>query len=218
MARVAVIGGGISGLGTALMLGRRGHPVTLFEQDARQAGEDLDGDFFHWHRPRTPQAVQPHSLLAPVRTVLRAEAPDVYADLLTRGAREYHEFDWFGEHPPHRDGDDDLVTLRSRRIVLEAALTAAVRREPTVVVRRGCRVRGLTLREGRPHGSPAYGSGRRPSGRTSSSTRPGVARRFPTGWSRPVAARRWSTAIAPGSPICAAGTACGRRVRVTRDG
>ncbi|MFF4975919.1 FAD-dependent oxidoreductase [Streptomyces sp. NPDC001083] len=150
MARVAVIGGGISGLGTALMLGRRGHPVTLFEQDARQAGEDLDGDFFHWHRPRTPQAVQPHSLLAPVRTVLRAEAPDVYADLLARGAREYHEFDWFGEHPPHRDGDEDLVTLRSRRIVLEAALAAAVRREPTVVVRRGCRVRGLTLREGRP--------------------------------------------------------------------
>ncbi|GAA2917602.1 hypothetical protein GCM10010518_00120 [Kitasatospora cinereorecta] len=53
------------------MLGRRGHEVTLFEQDARQAGEDLNRDFFHWARPRIPQAVQPHSLLAPVRTVLR---------------------------------------------------------------------------------------------------------------------------------------------------
>lgn len=132
------------------MLGRRGHPVTLFEQDARQAGEDLNRDFFHWGRPRIPQAIQPHSLLAPVRTVLRTEAPDVYADVLARGAREYHEFDWFGEHPPHRAGDEDLVTLRTRRIVLEAALTAAVRREPTVEVRRGCRVSALMVREGRP--------------------------------------------------------------------
>ncbi|GHF82128.1 hydroxylase [Kitasatospora xanthocidica] len=150
MARVAVMGGGISGLGTALMLGRRGHQVTLFEQDVRQAGEDPEHDFYRWHRPRVPQAVQPHSFLAPVRTVLHAEAPDVYADLLARGAEEYHDFDWFGEHPPHRAGDEDLVTLRTRRIVLEAALTAAVRREPTVEVRRGRRVSALAVRDGRP--------------------------------------------------------------------
>lgn len=132
------------------MLGRRGHAVTLFEQDARQAGEDPDRDFFHWDRPRIPQAVQPHSFLAPVRTVLRTETPDVYADLLARGAREYHDFDWFGEHPPYRAGDEDLVTLRTRRIVLEAALTAAVRRERTVEVRRGGRVHALAIEEGRP--------------------------------------------------------------------
>ncbi|MER7670245.1 FAD-dependent oxidoreductase [Kitasatospora sp. NPDC096128] len=150
MARVAIIGGGISGLGTALMLGRRGHPVTLFEQDTRQSGTDPDQDFFHWKRPRVPQADQPHSFLAPVRTVLRAEAPDVYTDLLARGAREYHDFDWFDRHPPHRDGDEELITLRTRRIVLEAALTEAVRREPGVEVRLGRRVGALTLEEGRP--------------------------------------------------------------------
>ncbi|WP_055591128.1 FAD-dependent oxidoreductase [Streptacidiphilus griseoplanus] len=150
MARVAVIGAGISGLATALMLGRRGHTVTCFEQDTRHAGADLNQDFFHWDRPRVPQANHPHSFLAPVRTVLRAETPDVYADLLARGAREYHDFDWFGEHPPHRAGDEDLVTLRTRRIVLEAALTAAVRRESSVAVRQGRRVRALTFGEGRP--------------------------------------------------------------------
>ncbi|MFD9725182.1 FAD-dependent oxidoreductase [Streptomyces sp. NPDC059072] len=150
MARVAIIGGGISGLATALMLGRRGHLVTLFEQDARQAGDHLDEDFYHWKRTRVPQAVQPHSFLAPVRTVLRTETPDVYEDLLARGAREYHDFDWFGEHPPHRAGDEDLVTLRTRRIVLEAALTAAVRREASVDVRRGAPVRGLAFEDGHP--------------------------------------------------------------------
>ncbi|KLI98643.1 FAD-dependent oxidoreductase [Streptomyces albidoflavus] len=150
MARVAVIGGGVGGLAAALMLGRRGHRVTVFEQDARRAGDDPHHDFFHWRRPRVPQADQPHSFLAPVRTVLRAELPDVLADLLARGAREYHEFDWFGTRPPHRPGDEDLVTLRTRRIVLEAALVAAVRRESAVTVRQGSKVGGLTLTPGRP--------------------------------------------------------------------
>lgn len=145
MARVAVIGAGIGGLATALLLGRRGHTVTLFERDGRQAGGDLDADFLDWRRPRVPQAVQPHALHGPVRTVLRAEAPDVYADLLARGASEYHEFDWFPAHPPYREGDDELVRLRSRRIVLEAALAAAVRREPTVETVHGAAVRGLTV-------------------------------------------------------------------------
>ncbi|WEH38405.1 FAD-dependent oxidoreductase [Streptomyces sp. AM 2-1-1] len=150
MARVAVIGGGVSGLGTALMLGRRGHTVTVFEQDPRLAGDDLDQDFFRWKRPRVPQADQPHALLAPVRTVLRAEAPDVHADVLARGAREYHEFDWFEARPPLRAGDEDLVTLRTRRIVLEAALIAAARREATVEIRSGCRVHALTVEAGNP--------------------------------------------------------------------
>ncbi|MFE7675004.1 FAD-dependent oxidoreductase [Streptomyces albidoflavus] len=150
MARVAVIGGSVGGLATALMLGRRGHRVTVFEQDARKAGDDPHRDFFHWPRPRVPQADQPHSLLAPVRTVLRAELPDVLAELLARGAREYHEFDWFGTPPPHRPGDEELVTLRTRRIVLEAALVAAVGRESGVTVRQGSRVDGLTLAPGRP--------------------------------------------------------------------
>lgn len=145
MTRVAVIGAGIGGLATALLLGRRGHRVTLLERERRQAGDDLDADFLDWRRPRVPQAVQPHGLLGPVRTVLRAEAPDVHADLLARGVTEYHEFDWFPAHPPYREGDDELVRLRSRRIVLEAALAAAVRREPTVQTVHGAAVRGLTV-------------------------------------------------------------------------
>lgn len=143
MTRVAIVGGGMGGLAAALFLGRRGHRVTLFEQDGHRPGRDLDEDFFHWNRPGVPHAVQPHGLLAPVRTVLRAEAPDVYRATLRRGARERNELDWFDERPPARPGDDDLVTLQSRRIVLEAALHDAVDREPGVDVRRGEAAEGL---------------------------------------------------------------------------
>lgn len=146
--RVAIIGGGIGGLAAALFLGRRGHAVTVLERDPRRPGTDLDGDFLAWPRPGVPQAVQPHGLLAPVRTVLRAEAPDVYAAMLRMGAREHHELDWFPQRPQPRSGDEDLVTVRTRRIVLEAALHDAVAREPGVEVRLGEPVLGLVMDRG----------------------------------------------------------------------
>ncbi len=143
LAKLALIGGGIGGLAAALFLGRRGHTVTVFEAENRWPTGDLDEDFFDWPRPRIPQAIQPHAFMAPVRTVLRAEAPDVYATMLRLGAHEYHEFDWFGTHPPARPGDEDLVTTRTRRILLETALYQAVSREPSVRLRDGATVDGL---------------------------------------------------------------------------
>ncbi|MGY3680631.1 NAD(P)/FAD-dependent oxidoreductase [Streptomyces sp. TE33382] len=145
MTRVAIAGGGISGLAVALFLGRRGHEVTVFEQDDHRPGDDLDQDFFAWHRPGVPQAVQPHGLLAPVRQVLRSETPDVYEALLRRGAGERDELAWFPERPPVRPGDGDLVTVQARRIVLETALHEAVECEPGVELRRGDPVAGLVV-------------------------------------------------------------------------
>jgi 2-polyprenyl-6-methoxyphenol hydroxylase-like FAD-dependent oxidoreductase len=58
MTRVAVIGGGIGGLATALFLARRGHPVTVFERDGHVPGDGFDRDFSTWLRPGVPQAVQ----------------------------------------------------------------------------------------------------------------------------------------------------------------
>lgn len=143
--RVAVLGGGIGGLAVALFLGRRGHQVTVLERDSRRAGTDLDGDFFDWRRPGVPQAVQPHSLLAPVRSVLLAEAPEVYATMLRLGARERHEFDWFEAHPPYRPGDEELVTVRARRIVLEAALSESATQQPDVTIHQNRPASGLLI-------------------------------------------------------------------------
>ncbi|MCX4676431.1 FAD-dependent oxidoreductase [Streptomyces sp. NBC_01433] len=152
MTRVAIIGGGISGLAAALFLGRRGHSVTVFERDAHRPGEHLEQDFFDWHRPGVPQSVQPHGLLAPVRTVLLTETPDVYEAMLRRGAAERHEMAWFPTTAQSRKGDEDLVTVQTRRIVLEAALHDAVEREPDVGMRRGDPATGLAL--DRKRGTP----------------------------------------------------------------
>lgn len=147
MADFAVIGGGIGGLATALFAARHGHRVTVFERDARapSGGADLDGDFFRWPRPGVPQAAQPHLMLGAARSVLRAEVPDVYGEIMRLGARERHELDWFEERPPARPGDEDLVTVQARRIVVETALTEALRADPRAAPRYGEPVTGLLV-------------------------------------------------------------------------
>ncbi|MFD3517150.1 NAD(P)/FAD-dependent oxidoreductase [Streptomyces sp. NPDC058657] len=156
MTQFAVIGGGIAGLATALLLARRGHPVTLFERDFRAPGQDLDADFFDWPRPATvPQATQPHTLIGAARAVLMEELPDVYEELLRRGAAEYHELDWYGDRrPPARPGDEHLVMLQTRRILLESVLTDALRAEPNAALRYGARVTGLVVESGGEGGVP----------------------------------------------------------------
>ncbi|WP_330333568.1 FAD-dependent oxidoreductase [Streptomyces sp. NBC_00536] len=148
MAHVLVIGGGVGGLATALLAARHGHTAEVFERDSRAPGTALDRDFFGWQRPSVPQATQPHVLLGAARNLLRADLPDVHREMLRLGARERHELDWFEERPPARPGDDDLVMLQARRIVLESALATALRGEPRVVARYGEPVTGLLTERG----------------------------------------------------------------------
>ncbi|MFE3608313.1 NAD(P)/FAD-dependent oxidoreductase [Streptomyces goshikiensis] len=144
MAHVLVVGGGVGGQATALLAARQGHTAELFERDTRAPGTALDRDFFGWRRPAVPQATQPHALLGAARNVLRDDLPDVHAEMLRLGARERHELDWFDVRPPAYPGDEDLVMLQARRIVLESALATALRGEPGVVTRYGEPVTGLT--------------------------------------------------------------------------
>ncbi|MFD7784330.1 NAD(P)-binding protein [Streptomyces nojiriensis] len=153
MAHVLVIGGGVAGAATALLAARRGHTAEVFERDTRAPGTALDRDFFGWRRPTVPQAAQPHVLLGAARNVLRGDLPDVHAEMLRLGARERHELDWFDVRPPERPGDEDLVMLQARRIVLESALATALRAEPGVVVRYGEPVTGLITAPGAAEGA-----------------------------------------------------------------
>ncbi|MCX5193406.1 NAD(P)-binding protein [Streptomyces sp. NBC_00249] len=153
MAHVLLIGGGVAGAATALLLARQGHTAEVFENDPRAPGTALDRDSFGWRRPAVPQAAQPHVLLGAARTLLRTELPDVHAEMLRLGARERHELDWFDVRPPARPGDEDLVMIEARRIVLESALATALRAEPGVVLRHGEPVTGLMTAAGAGAGS-----------------------------------------------------------------
>lgn len=148
MTRIAVVGGGIAGLATALFPARGAHEVVLFEQDVTDPGTDMDASFFRRSRPRMPQAVQPHALPGPARAVFKTRTPDVYAHLFDLGAWKQHEFDWFAEHPPYRPGDDDLVPVRLRRIVLESALRMAVNAQSNITMCESEAVRGLVTEPG----------------------------------------------------------------------
>ena len=147
MAKVAVAGGSIAGLSTALFAARRGHEVVLLERDDPPPEGDADRVVGEWEHPGVPQARQPHNLLALGASILRSEAPDVIADLLAAGvARGPIRV---GASVEVDEGDD--FALLMRRLVLEAGLHRAVQREANVSLRQSA-VSGVSLVEGgTPH-------------------------------------------------------------------
>lgn len=152
MSRIVVVGGGVSGLGAALALGRGGHRVTVLERDDTPLPPTPDAAFA-WDRRGAPQVRHSHAFLARLRNLLRDDYPDVYDDLLRNGATELR----FGDAlPPTLDGftpepgDADLVMLACRRTTFEWVLRRAVLAEGNVELRDGVGVDGLVARPGSP--------------------------------------------------------------------
>jgi len=136
---VAVMGAGVSGLASALALGRAGHPVTLIERDEVAVGEALDA--VDWRRQGIPHFLQAHSFTSRGRLELRVLFPDVYQALLDAGA---HDVDLRSKlRGPLRPEDEDLQMLGVRRALIEWGLRRAVLREPRISVRSGVQVAGL---------------------------------------------------------------------------
>jgi 2-polyprenyl-6-methoxyphenol hydroxylase-like FAD-dependent oxidoreductase len=136
---VAVLGAGVSGLATALALGRAGHAVTLIERDDVTVGEALDS--VDWRRQGIPHFLQAHAFAARGRSELRALFPDVYQALLDAGA---HDIDLRPKlRGLLRPEDEELRILGVRRPLIEWALRGAVLREPGITVRSGVQVAGL---------------------------------------------------------------------------
>lgn len=86
--RVFVLGGGVAGMGAALLLAREGHDVTLVDRDPPSSDATADATFAAAERPTVPQFRQPHNFLGLGRQLLRDRLPDVYRRLLEIGAGE----------------------------------------------------------------------------------------------------------------------------------
>lgn len=150
MAQVVVIGAGVAGLGSALVLGRAGHRVTLLERDATPLPADPDAAFA-WDRRGAPQVRHSHALLARLHNLLRDRYPDVLDALLAAGASEIR----FCDMPPAElvplapePGDDDLVAIACRRTTFEWVLRRTVLAEPDVTLLDGVAVEGLVTPAG----------------------------------------------------------------------
>ena len=84
MADVAVVGGGLVGLLTGILLARRGHQVVVVDSDEDPPDGSVEADF-HWPRPGVPQGWHGHVWWACVARGLREDALDVLDVLEARG-------------------------------------------------------------------------------------------------------------------------------------
>ena len=154
--QVVVVGGGVAGLGSALVLARQGHEVTVVERDDTPMPQSAD-EAFEWDRRGAPQVRHSHAFLARLVHLLRTRYPDVYAELLAQGATEMR----FGEDLPPtitdfvaQPDDDDLVMLACRRTTFEWVLRRAAIAEGSVTFRTGVGVDGLLVADSATDGVP----------------------------------------------------------------
>lgn len=142
---VVIVGGGVSGLSTALKMGRSGHDVTVIERDDTPMPDSPDGAF-DWDRRGAPQVRHSHAFLARLRNLLASHEPDVLERLFEAGATEMR----FGDDLPEtitnfesQPGDEELVMLACRRTTFEWVLRRAALDEGRVAFRVGVGVNGL---------------------------------------------------------------------------
>src|SRR5262245_16527924 len=116
--KVLIVGAGICGLGTALMLARDGHDVTLLERDDGPLPDRPQDAWKQWARKGVAQFRQPHNLMPGLRLILETELLDVQEALRRAGAEK---FDLLNPLPPSfadrtpRAIDDKLWTYTARR-------------------------------------------------------------------------------------------------------
>jgi 2-polyprenyl-6-methoxyphenol hydroxylase-like FAD-dependent oxidoreductase len=143
--KIVVVGGGVAGLGSALVLARQGHEVTVVERDDTPMPTSAD-DAFEWDRRGAPQVRHSHAFLARLVGLLRTEHTDVYDALLAEGATEMR----FGDDLPptitdfvRQPDDDELVMLACRRTTFEWVLRTKALAEGRVTFHTGVGVDGL---------------------------------------------------------------------------
>lgn len=146
MARIAVIGGGVAGLASALALAQDGHAVQVIEQDPTPLPADPVAAFERWERRGAPQVWHSHAFLARLRNLLSRRAPGVLEALHAHGAYDLRFADYLPPTVEDRapaPGDEELTLFACRRITFEWVLRREVLARPGVAWRCGVAVEGL---------------------------------------------------------------------------
>lgn len=144
---VIIIGAGIAGLCTALMLAPSGRAITLLERDGPIESHDPDQLFRDWRRTGVGHVRQSHAFLARLRTIMKAEHPQLLEQLKALGVREL-TFDNMLTPPQQArytalPQDEELTFITSRRTTLEFAMRRYVETLGNVTLRSGFLVKRL---------------------------------------------------------------------------
>ncbi len=145
MATIAILGAGMAGLSTAMLLSGDGHTVTVLERDeagppAGRADEAWDG----WRRGGVSQFRLPHYMLPRWWAEVCESIPELGPALEEAGAGRFNPVTALPLQlrGPVRDDDRRFETMTARRPVLEAAFAKAAA-AAGVTVHRGVRVTGV---------------------------------------------------------------------------
>lgn len=154
--KVVVIGAGIGGLCTALMLQPTGREILLLERDGPIGTDEPDELFRTWKRTGVGHVRQSHAFLARLRTIVKDEHPALLDSLMSNGAREL-TFDMMlteQQQSNYRPQPEDaaLTIITSRRTTLEMVIRRYVESLQNVTVQSDFFVRKLTTKR-EPDGS-----------------------------------------------------------------
>ena len=156
MTDTVVLGAGLTGLTTAMLLARDGHQVTVLERDpAPPPAGGADADWTDWERAGVAQFRLLHVLLPRWREVMETELPRVLDELVAAGGLRMNSLH---QRPASmtggwQPGDERFDTVTARRPVAEAVVSAVAESTAGVSVRRGVAVTGLlTTGSGRCRG------------------------------------------------------------------
>ena len=155
LSTILVLGGGVIGLSTAMMLARQGHYVTVFERDSAPLPGSPEEAWHAWERRGVTQFRLPHFLHPVVRHLLDSHLPDVIEALLRFGCITFDLLETvpssITDRTP-REGDERFITITGRRPPIEYAFASVAER--VVPVRRGASVGGLLTGPSRAKGIP----------------------------------------------------------------
>jgi 2-polyprenyl-6-methoxyphenol hydroxylase-like FAD-dependent oxidoreductase len=147
MSNVTVMGGGICGLLSALLLAEDGHSVTVLERDPTPPPANTEEAWDDWERKGVRQFHMGHYFMPRFRIELERELPDVIASLDAAGALRTNLIDNIpveirGEE---REGDSNYAVITGRRPVMEGAIARTAEAHDRITVRRGCAVTALIV-------------------------------------------------------------------------
>lgn len=147
MAKIIVLGAGVVGQCTAMLLADDGHDVVVLERDAAGAAPTPDDAWEDWERRGVNQFRLPHFFLARFRAIVDAELPRVAKAADDAGALRTNVILEIPEEVrgPEQPGDGDFEVLTARRPVMELAVSTAAAATPRLEVRRGVTVDALVL-------------------------------------------------------------------------